>query len=145
MFLLFLSLTIASALSLVGGFAWAVLASHNTAKECAGKGAEVDETEEDVFVGASVSVKCEGSISVTDLKKAILEGDWGNALPWVLGMLGLIGIMIFGGLTALAAAHDKMFCATGKPNNADGYFIGGVLLVMGLSTIWMVAKDMRNC
>ena len=107
-------------LLLLIGFVWMLLRSGQTTyrqgedvgrEMVAGRMEEDDETtilQHTAFKGKAKSRKTEASTSFGDLKGQIKSGRWSQALPVLLVISGLLGLVVFGSLALLVAMEDKL-------------------------------------
>jgi hypothetical protein len=126
MFVLFLALTILSLIVLIVGFVW-LLTSHGRTIRRSGPevGAEImtgmgdegvdgdaDEAipliEKSVFVGTGVKVTRDADVSFGDIKGMLRDRQWRGALPALLVMAGLFGLVVFGVLALWVKMDDKL-------------------------------------
>ena len=122
MFILFLALTILSLIVLIVGFIWLLAAQGRTTRRSGRDvGAEImtgmgDEDEEDaiplveksVFVGTGVQVTRDVDVSFGDIKGMMRDRQWRGALPALLAMAGLFGLIVFGVLALWVKMDDKL-------------------------------------
>jgi hypothetical protein len=64
--------------------------------------------EKSVFVGKGVEVTREAGISFTEIKQLVRERQWRAALPPLLGIVGMFGLIIFGVLALWWKMDDKL-------------------------------------
>ena len=126
MFVLFLALTILSLIVLVVGFIW-LLTAHGQTTRRSGRdvGAEImtgmgddDDVDVDVeaiplveksvFVGAGAQVTRDADVSFGDIKGMMRDRQWRGALPALLAMGGLFGLIVFGVLALWLKMDDKL-------------------------------------
>ena len=123
MFVLFLALTVLSLLVLIVGFIW-LLAAHGRTTRRSGRdvGAEImtgmgdggddDEAiplvEKSVFAGTGVQVTRDADVSFRDIKGMLRDRQWRGALPALLAMAGLFGLIVFGVLALWVKMDDKL-------------------------------------
>ena len=123
MFVLLIALTILSLLVLIVGFIW-LLAAHGRTTRRSGRdvGAEImtgvgdggddDEAiplvEKSVFAGAGVQVTRDVDVSFGDIKGMMRDRQWRGALPALLAMAGLFGLIVFGVLALWVKMDDKL-------------------------------------
>jgi hypothetical protein len=120
MFVFFLVLAILGLILLVIGAAW-LLAGGGQTTRTSGRaaGAEVmggigDAGEgtpgagKSFFVGKGVKVSRSVEISYADLKRLMRDGQWRAALPYLLAMAGLFGLIVFGVLALWLTLDDKL-------------------------------------
>jgi hypothetical protein len=141
MFGLFLVLTIVSGAVLIVGFAWWLAASGKTTRrsgpdvgaEIMGGQASDDQEvgltllEKSVFAGKGAAVEREADVSVADLKGMLRQRQWRGALPPLLVIGGLCGLVLFGALALWARLDDKL--------------IGTLILAVALFAVVRVARD----
>ena len=121
MFVPFLVLTILSLIILIVGFIWLLTAQGQTTRRSgrdvgaeimAGMGNEDEEDipliEKSVFVGTGVKVERDIDVSYADIKQQMKDRQWGAALPALLVMIGLFGLVIFGVLALWLKMDDKV-------------------------------------
>jgi hypothetical protein len=122
MFVLFLALTILSLIVLIVGFIWLLTARGQTTRRSGrdvgaeimtGMGAEDEEEaipliEKSVFVGAGAKVTRDVDVSFGDIKGMIRDRQWRAALPVLLAMGGLFGLIVFGVLALWVKMDDKL-------------------------------------
>lgn len=122
MFVLFVVLTVISALVLIVGAVWWLATSGKpTRRSGPDVGAEVmgapasDEgeigatlLEKSAFVGTGVAEAREAGISYVEIKRLLQAREWRAALPPLLGMLGLYFFIVFGALALWFGLHDKL-------------------------------------
>lgn len=111
----FLILAGLSLLAMVGGLAWAVLAGKRAAPREA-RGARA---------GAEVSR------SFGDLKGLVRAGDWGRALPALLAVGGLLGLLLFSSLAAVVGLEEPLW----------GVAALLVTLYVIARTLWNIARE----
>ncbi len=92
MTLLFLILAGLSLSAMVGGLVWAVAVSRNARA----RGARGPHT------GAEAG-------SFSDLKGLVRAGDWGRALPAILTIGGLLGLLLFSSLAAVVGLEEPIW------------------------------------
>jgi hypothetical protein len=131
MFVLLLALTILSLIVLIVGFIW-LLASRGQTTRRSGPdvGAEImtgmgdgvdgdgdggvggDEAiplvEKSVFAGTGVKVTRDVDVSFGDIKGGMRDRQWRAALPALLAMAGLFGLLVFGVLALWVKMDDKL-------------------------------------
>ena len=125
MFVLFLALTVLSLIVLIVGFIW-LLTSHGQTTRRSGPdvGAEImtgmgddvvdddDEAiplvEKSVFVGTGAQVTRDVDMSFGDIKGMMRDRQWRGALPALLAMAGLCGLIVFGVLALWVKMDDKL-------------------------------------
>ena len=122
MFVLFLALAILSLIALIVGFVW-LLASRGRTTRRSGRdvGAEImtgmgedddDDAiplvEKSVFVGTGAQVTRDVDVSFGDIKGLIRDRQWRGALPALLAMVGLFGLIVFGVLALWVKMDDKL-------------------------------------
>jgi len=146
MFLLFLCLAILSVLCLVAGIAWILAArgkvertsGPEVGKEIMSGQMEADEVRDDgqvavaersaaVFTGTGAKVEVEAETSFTELKAQLRARDWTQALPTLLAVCGLIGLILFGSLALFTGLENKL--------------IGALILVVALYALIRVGRD----
>ena len=122
MFVLFLALTVLSLIVLIVGFIWLLVAQGRTTRRSGrDAGAEImtgmgDEDEEgaiplvekSVFVGTGVQVTRDVDVSFGDIKGMLRERQWRGALPALLVIVGLFGLVVFGVLALWLKMDDKL-------------------------------------
>lgn len=122
MFVWFVVLTVISGITLIIGFIWMLTASGKTTRRSGPEvGAEImggsagddDEAgitllEKSVFAGKAVAVEREAEVSYTDIKRMVRERRWRAALPPLLAMIGLSGLVVFGALALWVKLDDKL-------------------------------------
>ena len=64
--------------------------------------------EKSVFVGKGVKVTREAGISFTEIKQLVRERKWRAALPPLLGIVGMFGLIVFGVLALWWKMDDKL-------------------------------------
>ena len=68
------------------------------------------------FKGKATSVKVEGSVGFDEIKAALAERRWRDAVPGLMAMLGMFGLLLFGSLILVITLTDKwigvLFLAT---------------------------------
>jgi len=113
-----LIITILFGLAMIGGFSW-VLLQHGQVSHRSGEqlGAELmaNDTIGDadgaagmqhtVFRGKARAIRSEASIGFGEIKDLIAVGDWLAALPFLLAIGGMLGLLLFGAVTILAASQ----------------------------------------
>ena len=126
MFVLLLALTVLSLIVLIVGFIW-LLAAHGRTTRRSGRdvGAEImtgvgdgvdggddDEAiplvEKSVFAGTGVQVTRDVDVSFGDIKGMMRDRQWRGALPALLAMAGLFGLIVFGVLALWVKMDDKL-------------------------------------
>ena len=144
MFVTLLALTILSVVAIIGGTAWTLVEGGRRRRST---GAQISpaivdeqltddedldqvslaETSASVFKGRAVAVGAETEISFSEIKAALRVREGRRAaLPLLLAIGGILGLVLFGALTLLVALDNKV--------------IGEVALAMALYTIFNVAK-----
>jgi hypothetical protein len=123
MFVLLLALTIVSLIVLIVGFIWLLTAQGRTTRRSGpdvgaelmtGMGDDVvdDEAiplvEKSVFVGTGVKVTRDVDVSFGDIKALLRNRQWRGALPALLVIGGLFGLMMFGVLALWVKMDDKL-------------------------------------
>jgi hypothetical protein len=122
MFVLFLALTILSLIVLIVGFIWLLTARGRTTRRSGpdvgaeimtGMGEEDEEgaiplVEKSVFVGTGTQVTRDIEVPFGDIKGMIRDRQWGAALPVLLAMAGLFGLIVFGVLALWVKMDDKL-------------------------------------
>jgi hypothetical protein len=121
MFVFFLVLAVLSLILLVIGAIWLLAGGGQTARRSGhdvgaavmgGIGGEDDEgvsvAETSVFVGKGVQLSRSVEISYADLKQLIRDRRWRAALPFLLAMTGLFGLIVFGVLAFWFGMDDKL-------------------------------------
>ena len=126
MFVLFLALTILSLIVLIVGFIWLLTSRGRTTRRSGSDvGAEImtgmsdgvdgvdDEeaiplVEKSVFVGTGVQVTRDVDVSFGDIKGMMRDRQWRGALPALLAMAGLFGLIVFGVLALWVKMDDKL-------------------------------------
>ena len=128
MFALFLALAILSLIVLIVGFIWLLASSGRTTRRSGaevgaeimtGMGVDVDGgddeaiplVEKSAFVGTGAQVTRDVDVSFADIKGMMRERQWRGALPALLAMTGLFGLIVFGVL-ALWVKMDEKLVAT---------------------------------
>ena len=125
MFVLFLALTILSLVVLIVGFIWLLTSRGRTTRRSGpevgaeimtGMGDGVDGVdveaiplvEKSVFVGTGAQVTRDVDVSFGDIKGLIGDRQWRGALPALLAMVGLFGLIVFGVLALWVKMDDKL-------------------------------------
>ena len=121
MFILFLALTILSLIVLIVGFIWLLTSRGQTTRRSGpdvgaeimtGMGEDDDEAiplvEKSVFVGTGVQVTRDVDVSFGDIKGMLRDRQWRGALPALLAMAGLFGLIVFGVLALWVKMDDKL-------------------------------------
>ena len=124
MFILFLALTILSLIILIVGFIWLLTAHGRTTRRSGrdvgaeimtGMGEDVDDDDEaiplvekSVFVGTGVQVTRDADVSFGDIKGMMRDRQWRGALPALLAIGGLFGLIVFGVLALWVKMDDKL-------------------------------------
>ena len=146
MFVLFLCLAIVSVLGLVAGVAWFLAArgkvertsGPEVGKEIMSGQMQADDVVDDgqlavaersaaVFAGTGAKVEVEAETSFTELKDQLRARDWTQALPTLLVVCGLLGLILFGSLALLMGLENKL--------------LGAVILVVALYALIRVGRD----
>jgi len=119
---LFIVLAGLSLAAMIVGVVWAVVVGGQVeTREGPEVGAEImsgqmaDDDEEGITLGQwSVArgqgreVRGETSISFSDIKGMVRAGEWGRALPALLVIVGLFGLLLFASLAALVGLEDSL-------------------------------------
>ena len=117
---LLIGISVFCLLLLLTGFIWMLLRSGRTTyrqgeavgqEMVAGRMEEDDETtllQHTAFKGKAAVKKTEASTSFGDLKDHIRSGRWSLALPALLTLVGLLGLLVFGSLALWVAMEDKL-------------------------------------
>jgi hypothetical protein len=126
MFVLFLALTILSLIVLVVGFIWLLTSRGRTTRRSGpevgaeimtGMGDDVDAVDDEeaiplvekaVFVGTGVKVTRDADVSFGDIKGMMRDRQWLGALPALLVIGGLFGLIVFGVLALWVKMDDKL-------------------------------------
>ena len=122
MFVLFLALTILSLIVLIVGFIWLLTSRGRTTRRSGrdvgaeimtGMGEDDDDdaiplVEKSVFVGTGAQVTRDVDVSFGDIKGMIRDRQWRGALPALLAMAGLFGLIVFGVLALWVKMDDKL-------------------------------------
>ena len=125
MFVLFLVLTILSLIVLIIGFVWLLTSRGQTTRRSGpevgaeimtGMGDGVDDGDEDaiplveksVFVGTGAEVTRDVEVSFVDVKQMMRDRQWRGALPALLVIGGLFGLIVFGVLALWVKMDDKL-------------------------------------
>ena len=121
MFVFFLVLAILSLILLVIGTIWLLAGRGQTTRRSGrdvgaelmgGMGDEDGEgvpvAEKSVFVGKGVQVSRSVEISYAEIKQLIRDRQWRAALPVLLAMAGLFGLIVFGVLALWFKMDDKL-------------------------------------
>jgi len=123
MFVLFLVLAGLSLILLVVGTVWLLSGRGQTTRRSGRDvGAEImggigndDLTEEGIplveksaFVGTGVKVTRETEMSYTEVKQLMRERQWRAALPPILAIVGMFGLIVFGVLALWWKMDDKL-------------------------------------
>ena len=124
MFVLFLALTILSLVVLIVGFVWLLGSRGQTIRRSGPDvGAEImtgmgddgvddDEAiplvEKSVFAGTGAQVRRDAEVSFGDIKGMIRDRQWRGALPALLTIGGLFGLIVFGVLALWVKLDDKL-------------------------------------
>jgi len=119
-----------SLLLLLIGFFWVLIQSgkttHRSGQEV-GREIMAQQMEEDdettlvqrtAFRGQGASAKTEASVSFVDIKRQASAGQWGEVLPPLMSIAGLLGLILFGSLALFLALDDKL--------------VGGLIAVVGV-------------
>jgi len=123
-FIVLLVLTILGGVALIAGFAWLLASSGQTRRRSGPEvGAEVfgalsdgdleDEkvtiplAERTVFRGTGIKVERETELSYAEIKAALRERRWRQALPALLVIGGMSALLAFGSLTLLVRWDDR--------------------------------------
>jgi hypothetical protein len=82
----------------------------------AGMGEEVDEeaiplVEKSVFAGTGAQVTRDVDVSVGELRGMLRDRHWRAALPALLAIGGLFGLVVFGALALWVTMDDKLIAA----------------------------------
>lgn len=122
MLILFLVLAGLSLACMIAGIVWAVVASRKVeTREGPEVGAEMvaaemaDDSEGTVFAqrasfrGQAMAVGGTETTSFADIKGAVKTGDWGRALPSLLAVCGLLGLLFFASLAGLVGLESPWF------------------------------------
>jgi hypothetical protein len=136
---LFLALTLFSILLLIVGFTWMMTTSGRTRHESGEKvGAQItgEQLSDDdssiarktTFKGWASSFERESSISFTDIKKRFSAGRYSEALPSILIVTGLLGLLMFGSLALFTAMENKM--------------VGGMIALVTIFTVLRIVVRM---
>lgn len=132
----FIVLSALSVVALIIGFVFVLLAKGETTfREGEEVGLEIMEGEQDddseipiaekaVFKGKAKSVGREASISFSEIKSEIRSGNWDQALPILLAVGGLLGLLFFGSIAVFLAIDNKM--------------IGGLLAGIVIFTVFRI-------
>ena len=121
MFVFFLVLAILSLILLIIGTIWLLAGGGQTTRRSGrdvgaelmgGIGGEDDEgvpvAEKSVFVGKGVQVSRSVEISYAEIKQLVRDRQWRAALPFLLAMTGLFGLIVFGVLALWFKMDDKL-------------------------------------
>ena len=122
MFVLLLALTVLSLLVLIVGFIWLLAVQGRTTRRSGrdvgaeimtGMGEEDEEgaiplVEKSVFAGTGVQVTRDVDVSFGDIKGMLRDRQWRGALPALLAMAGLFGLIVFGVLALWVKMDDKL-------------------------------------
>jgi hypothetical protein len=139
MFVLFVVLTVISAIALIVGVIWWLATSGKTTRRSGPDvGAEImggstsddDEVsmtllEKSAFVGKGVAIEREAGISYAEVKQMLRDREWRAAIPPLLALLGLYFFVVFGALALWFGLHDKLIATL---------IAGVVLFTMGRIT-----------
>lgn len=128
-----LALTALSAIVLAAGFVWALAGGAKTVEQGEKVGARImaeqvetefeGETvaERTTFKGQAVSASRSAEISFRDIWKLIERGEWRIALPWLMALGGMMGLLLFGSLALLFGLESKL--------------LGGLFVVVALYAV----------
>jgi hypothetical protein len=121
MFMFFLVPAILSLILLIVGAAWMLVGRGQTTRRSGrdvgaeimgGLGNDLEEgislVEKSVFVGKGTKVTREGEISFTEIKQLVRDRQWHAALPVLLAMAGMFGLIVFGALALWWKMDDKL-------------------------------------
>lgn len=121
MFVLFLVLAILCLIPLVVGTVWMLAGRGQTTRRSGsdvgaeimgGIGGDDDEgvpvAEKSFFVGKSIRVSRSAEISYVEIKQLVRDRQWRSALPFLLAMIGLFGLIVFGVLALWFKLEDKL-------------------------------------
>ena len=127
MHFIFITLAVISLIVLIAGFIMLLMGSgkvqHRSGEDV---GAEVMDSQMDdddgielarvgTFKGTGSEVEVNASMSFAEIKEAAAAGNWGQALPALLVMGGMVGLLIFGALAIFVIMDDIL--------------VGGIILV----------------
>lgn len=144
MFIPFIVLTAISGSALIIGFIWMLAAQGKTTRRSGpevgaeimgGSGGDDDGTgvtllEKSVFAGKGVAVEREAEVSYAEIKRMVRAREWRAALPPLLAMVGLAGLVVFGALALWVKLDDK--------------FVATLILAVVLFTMGRVARNFRR-
>jgi hypothetical protein len=68
----------------------------------------VADVEKSVFIGTGARVQVEAEGSFTEVKAALRDRRWGDALPGLLIGLGMAGLLIFGSLALMTQIEERI-------------------------------------
>ena len=63
--------------------------------------------ESSFFKGKATSVEVESTVGFDEIKAALAERRWRDAVPGLMAMLGMFGLMLFGSLILVVTLTDK--------------------------------------
>jgi hypothetical protein len=143
MFVLFLVLTILSLILLVVGAIW-MLAGRGQTTRRSGRdvGAEImngigDDgdgsipvVEKSFFVGKGIQLSRSAEISYVEIKQLVRERQWRAALPFLMAMIGMFGLFVFGVLALWVKMDDKLVAT----------LIAGVVLFTMGRIAWNISR-----
>jgi len=116
----FVGLTIMSAVMLIAALVWVLIDSgkkSNRDDSAAGSDILGDDAADDweepllqkkVFKGQARSIEGETSFSFTEIKKLVRNGQWREVLPVLLAVSGILGLLFFGSLALYMALDNKL-------------------------------------
>jgi hypothetical protein len=120
--LMLIVLTAISLIVLIVGLVWWLAGSGKTTRRSGPEvGAEImggmgnDDPEmgatlldKSAFAGKGVAVEREAAVSYAEVKRMVRGRQWREALPPVLAIAGLYGLVVFGALALWVAMDDKL-------------------------------------
>jgi hypothetical protein len=143
MFVFFLVLAILSLILLVVGTIWLLAGGGQTTRRSGpdvgaelmgGIGDENDEgipvAETSIFVGKGIQLSRSVEISYTEIKQLVRDRQWRAALPFLLAMTGMFGLLDFGALALWFRMNDKLVAT----------LIAGVVLFTMARIGWNISR-----
>jgi hypothetical protein len=143
MFVFFLVLAILSLILLVVGTIWLLAGGGQTTRRSGpdvgaellgGIGGEDDEgipvAETSIFVGKGIQVSRSVEISYTEIKQLVRDRQWRAALPFLLAMTGMFGLLDCGALALWFRMDDKLVAT----------LIAGVVLFTMARIGWNISR-----
>lgn len=141
MFIVFIALAIISAVSLVAGFIWMLVDDGKTRRaqgEEVGKDMIAERLARDdedgalfkqgtIFRGKASSISVRTGYGFAELKELMASGHWRRALPPLMTMTGLIGLVFFGAVALMMGLEDKL--------------VGGFLVIAMLMSVGRIAYE----